>query len=179
MNNNFCQLSLKLLVNSKKLQKKRGCKNIFITCFQSSMKDYRATCSFWKYHSLDSGEWSSEGIKTISYNQSGVHCECNHLTNFAVLISPYVAVCYFQFQNPLKSTFCYSHRFYLIRILFFIVLGGNTWRYTYIDNNHWMFVVNSWMHHYDLSLLFMLEVSELISHISLGRSLCNIFPILR
>ncbi|KAH3727045.1 adhesion G protein-coupled receptor L2-like isoform X1 [Dreissena polymorpha] len=51
----------------------------------------KPSCSLWKKdNSSDQGFWSSEGCKLVEYNhQAGrVTCSCNHLTNFAVLMSP-------------------------------------------------------------------------------------------
>ncbi|KAH3726982.1 hypothetical protein DPMN_052889 [Dreissena polymorpha] len=55
----------------------------------------KPSCSFWeKGNSSGEGFWSSEGCKLVEYNhQTGlVTCSCNHLTNFAVLMSPGVTV---------------------------------------------------------------------------------------
>ncbi|KAL5015993.1 hypothetical protein ScPMuIL_005582 [Solemya velum] len=44
-------------------------------------------CSHWKYsESSSSGHWSGSGCRLISSNQSHTSCECDHLTNFAVLM---------------------------------------------------------------------------------------------
>ncbi|XP_052277382.1 adhesion G protein-coupled receptor L3-like [Dreissena polymorpha] len=51
----------------------------------------RPSCSFWKKDiSSHQGHWSSEGCKLVEYNRKTgrVKCSCNHLTNFAVLMSP-------------------------------------------------------------------------------------------
>ncbi|XP_052277342.1 adhesion G protein-coupled receptor L3-like isoform X2 [Dreissena polymorpha] len=53
------------------------------------------SCSFWeKGNSSGEGFWSSDGCKLVEYNQQTglVTCSCNHLTNFAVLMSPAVTV---------------------------------------------------------------------------------------
>jgi len=34
------------------------------------------------------GEWSTEGCKLVETNFTHTTCECNHLTSFAVLMSP-------------------------------------------------------------------------------------------
>ncbi|XP_020288544.1 latrophilin Cirl-like isoform X3 [Pseudomyrmex gracilis] len=41
------------------------------------------TCAFWDY-TLSS--WADEGCKVIKTNKTHTECECNHLTNFAVLM---------------------------------------------------------------------------------------------
>ncbi|KAH3727046.1 hypothetical protein DPMN_052971, partial [Dreissena polymorpha] len=55
----------------------------------------KPSCRFWeKGNSSGEGFWSSDGCKLVEYNhQAGrVTCSCNHLTNFAVLMSPGVTV---------------------------------------------------------------------------------------
>ncbi|XP_052212230.1 adhesion G protein-coupled receptor B3-like [Dreissena polymorpha] len=55
----------------------------------------KPSCSFWeKGYSSGEGFWSSEGCKLVEYNQQTgrVTCSCNHLTNFAVLMSRGVTV---------------------------------------------------------------------------------------
>ncbi|XP_052248234.1 adhesion G protein-coupled receptor L3-like isoform X1 [Dreissena polymorpha] len=55
----------------------------------------KPSCSFWeKGNSSVEGFWSSDGCELVEYNQQTgrVTCSCNHLTNFAVLMSPGVTV---------------------------------------------------------------------------------------
>ncbi|XP_052232925.1 adhesion G protein-coupled receptor B3-like isoform X18 [Dreissena polymorpha] len=55
----------------------------------------KPSCSFWeKGYSSGEGFWSSDGCKLVEFNQQTgrVTCSCNHLTNFAVLMSPGVTV---------------------------------------------------------------------------------------
>lgn len=47
-------------------------------------------CSFWKTTVSGPGRWSTEGCRVITSDDRTVKCGCNHLTNFALLISPYV-----------------------------------------------------------------------------------------
>ncbi|KAL7866485.1 hypothetical protein AOLI_G00142990 [Acnodon oligacanthus] len=45
-------------------------------------------CVFWKMpHNSEQGSWSTDGCNTIQNNTDFV-CECNHLSFFAVLVSP-------------------------------------------------------------------------------------------
>ena len=39
------------------------------------------------------GHWSTDGCNLKSGNQTHSICECTHMTNFAILMSPYVEVC--------------------------------------------------------------------------------------
>ncbi|CAL1548473.1 unnamed protein product [Lymnaea stagnalis] len=44
-------------------------------------------CSFWELDSSYlSGHWSQEGCKTLDTNSTHTTCECDHLTNFAILM---------------------------------------------------------------------------------------------
>ncbi|XP_062601064.1 adhesion G-protein coupled receptor F1-like [Saccostrea cucullata] len=45
-------------------------------------------CVFWDFH-LNAGGWSTNGCELQSENHPYIHCKCNHLTNFAVLVRPY------------------------------------------------------------------------------------------
>ncbi|XP_055979069.1 adhesion G protein-coupled receptor L4 [Sorex fumeus] len=49
----------------------------------------RSQCAFWNY-SLDTmnGSWSSEGCELTYSNYTHTSCRCNHLTHFAILMSP-------------------------------------------------------------------------------------------
>ena len=37
---------------------------------------------------LPSGNWATEGCNVFSVRQNSVTCQCNHLTHFAILLSP-------------------------------------------------------------------------------------------
>ncbi|XP_069837611.1 adhesion G protein-coupled receptor L4 isoform X2 [Dendropsophus ebraccatus] len=56
---------------------------------EPSMETETAKCAFWKYapESLQ-GEWSTEGCEVEYSNISHTSCKCNHLTHFAILMSP-------------------------------------------------------------------------------------------
>ncbi|XP_053647210.2 latrophilin Cirl isoform X3 [Cherax quadricarinatus] len=43
----------------------------------------RPVCAFWDY---TTSAWSDEGCRVLIYNRSHVTCQCDHLTNFAVLM---------------------------------------------------------------------------------------------
>ena len=42
---------------------------------------------------ITGGDWSSDGCTTASVNGDIVTCSCNHLTHFAILLSPGIEVC--------------------------------------------------------------------------------------
>ncbi|XP_062572839.1 adhesion G-protein coupled receptor D1-like [Saccostrea cucullata] len=47
-------------------------------------------CVFWNFDlNNGTGGWSTRGCKLLSTDDLYLHCECNHLTNFAVLVRPY------------------------------------------------------------------------------------------
>lgn len=43
----------------------------------------RPVCAFWDY---TTSAWSDEGCRVVYHNRSHVTCQCDHLTNFAVLM---------------------------------------------------------------------------------------------
>ncbi|KAH3729507.1 hypothetical protein DPMN_055479 [Dreissena polymorpha] len=50
-----------------------------------------ALCGYWKFGSANqTGKWASDGCRVRESNNSFTVCECDHLTNFAVLMSPFV-----------------------------------------------------------------------------------------
>ncbi|XP_048457773.1 adhesion G protein-coupled receptor L4-like [Rhincodon typus] len=50
----------------------------------------KALCVFWNYSAPSmEGEWATEGCKTLHFNATHTTCRCNHLTNFAVLMSSF------------------------------------------------------------------------------------------
>ncbi|XP_052818823.1 uncharacterized protein LOC128244786 isoform X2 [Mya arenaria] len=51
-----------------------------------SLSNYSKFCAFWN---ITTKIWSTSGCHVVSSNASQVQCACNHLTNFALLISPY------------------------------------------------------------------------------------------
>ncbi|WAQ98631.1 AGRL3-like protein [Mya arenaria] len=53
-----------------------------------SVSRYRKFCAFWN---TTTETWSTSGCNVVSSNASQVQCACNHLTNFALLISPYTS----------------------------------------------------------------------------------------
>ncbi|XP_056388582.1 adhesion G protein-coupled receptor L4 isoform X1 [Hyla sarda] len=54
-----------------------------------SMDTETAKCAFWSYDPESLlGEWSTEGCEVEYSNTSHTSCTCNHLTHFAILMSP-------------------------------------------------------------------------------------------
>ncbi|KAL4236327.1 hypothetical protein ACF0H5_004714 [Mactra antiquata] len=44
-------------------------------------------CSFWNFSLKYTGAWSQRGCSFKSYNETHTTCQCNHLTNFAILMN--------------------------------------------------------------------------------------------
>ncbi|XP_063409250.1 adhesion G protein-coupled receptor F5-like isoform X2 [Mytilus trossulus] len=44
-------------------------------------------CSFWNFDLPNGGNWATDGCETAYMNDSITECRCNHLTNFAVILS--------------------------------------------------------------------------------------------
>ncbi|XP_078075098.1 adhesion G protein-coupled receptor L4 [Mustelus asterias] len=52
------------------------------------LRKQRVMCVFWNYSVLNmEGEWATKGCETLHSNVSHTTCRCNHLTNFAILMS--------------------------------------------------------------------------------------------
>lgn len=50
-------------------------------------EDYYSVCSFWSIADSGLGEWSQEGCQVVRSNATQTTCECDHMTNFAVLMA--------------------------------------------------------------------------------------------
>ncbi|KAK7487541.1 hypothetical protein BaRGS_00021243, partial [Batillaria attramentaria] len=48
---------------------------------------YHSLCSFWSISESGLGEWSQEGCWVVSSNANQTTCECDHMTNFAILMA--------------------------------------------------------------------------------------------
>lgn len=59
-----------------------------------------SVCGFWN-HSLyaTSGGWSTKGCQRTDVEDGLVVCECDHLTNFAILLASHNVICQIQFFN--------------------------------------------------------------------------------
>ncbi|XP_051868478.1 adhesion G protein-coupled receptor L4 isoform X13 [Pristis pectinata] len=52
------------------------------------LKEKKSVCVFWNYSILSmEGEWDTRGCESLYFNATHTTCRCNHLTNFAVLMS--------------------------------------------------------------------------------------------
>lgn len=60
-------------------------------------------CSFWNFSKGEVGDWSQEGCSLKEVNNTHVTCQCDHLTNFAVLMD--VSGVELGYQHVLSLTF--------------------------------------------------------------------------
>eukprot|EP00117_Sycon_ciliatum_P037893 scpid45238/ scgid4261/ Probable G-protein coupled receptor 112 len=56
--------------------------------FGLDLTEINASCVFWDNATVS---WSTEGCRTVSVTSRHVRCQCDHLTNFAVLVSRSIA----------------------------------------------------------------------------------------
>ncbi|XP_064646701.1 uncharacterized protein LOC135499704 [Lineus longissimus] len=56
---------------------------------KTSVNYTNGTCSYWDYdyRGTPGGAWSSDGCVAVTSTADSTTCECNHLTNFAILMS--------------------------------------------------------------------------------------------
>ncbi|XP_062601068.1 adhesion G-protein coupled receptor D1-like [Saccostrea cucullata] len=63
--------------------------SIHLKILKQDSQNSFSKCVFWDFkRNNGTGEWSTRGCKLLSTDLY-LHCECNHLTNFAVLVRPY------------------------------------------------------------------------------------------
>ncbi|GFO26709.1 G-protein coupled receptor [Plakobranchus ocellatus] len=88
-------IAAQLLVDGKQVKDLRG--NKVVTVFEPTRSiqpgeedRYKISCEFWDYSANSGlGDWSPEGCEQSKTVQGRIVCECDHLTNFAVLLSYY------------------------------------------------------------------------------------------
>ncbi|KAH3770064.1 hypothetical protein DPMN_171344 [Dreissena polymorpha] len=102
---------------------------IILTFEHGQTNFINASCNYWKFSSP--GYWSSDGCIVRASNDTITVCECDHLTNFAVLMSHFVEA--HVKSNVLRlvsivglslSTFC---------LLLTIIILAKLWRYVRSD----------------------------------------------
>ncbi|XP_019854997.1 PREDICTED: adhesion G protein-coupled receptor L3-like [Amphimedon queenslandica] len=84
--NDNCNISQPVMISFNTTNNNNNNKNINRSLF---------SCVYWEFilneGSLPSGYWSTEGC-TTAYNNNIMNCYCNHLTHFAILLSPGVTL---------------------------------------------------------------------------------------
>ncbi|GFO40871.1 G-protein coupled receptor [Plakobranchus ocellatus] len=88
-------IAAQLLVDGKQVKDLRGRKVVTVfeptRLIQPDEKDrYKTSCEFWDYSAnFGFGDWNPEGCEHSKTVQGRIICQCDHLTNFAVLLSFY------------------------------------------------------------------------------------------
>ncbi|XP_021379001.1 adhesion G protein-coupled receptor L2-like isoform X2 [Mizuhopecten yessoensis] len=59
---------------------------IFTLRHIESQSGYDPVCSYWDIYSNEPAHWSRSGCQLVTSNDTHTTCQCNHLTNFAVLM---------------------------------------------------------------------------------------------
>ncbi|GFN85846.1 adhesion G-protein coupled receptor g4, partial [Plakobranchus ocellatus] len=88
-------IAAQLLVDGKQVKDLRGRK--VVTVFEPTRliqpdeeEKYKTSCEFWDYSANSGfGDWNPEGCEHGKTVQGRIICQCDHLTNFAVLLSFY------------------------------------------------------------------------------------------
>lgn len=74
-------------------------------------------CSFWNFSKGEVGDWSQDGCSLKEMNNTHVTCQCDHLTNFAVLMD--VSGVELGYQHVLSLTFI-SYIGCIVSIIFLV-----------------------------------------------------------
>lgn len=53
---------------------------------QVPLPGFRAVCSYWQFNESLAGQWSDDGCSLVKTNNSHTTCQCDHMTNFAILM---------------------------------------------------------------------------------------------
>ncbi|XP_052245369.1 adhesion G protein-coupled receptor L4-like isoform X2 [Dreissena polymorpha] len=112
-------------------------KNITIQIEHFSPSYTNPQCSFWNEQSSGSGQWSTLGCFFVNSTANLTTCECNHLTNFAVLMSPFVEV-----DNilPLRLVSIIGISVSIFGLLLTVLLHACLWRQ--VKNNRSSLLIN-------------------------------------
>ncbi|GFN97908.1 hypothetical protein PoB_002441400 [Plakobranchus ocellatus] len=88
-------IAAQLLVDGKQVKDLRGRKVVAVfkptRLIQPDEKDkFETSCEFWDYSANSGfGDWNPEGYENSKTEQGRIICQCNHLANFAVLMTFY------------------------------------------------------------------------------------------
>ncbi|XP_055005792.1 adhesion G protein-coupled receptor F5-like [Boleophthalmus pectinirostris] len=67
-----------------------GVKNVSFTFDLRNSSLFSPQCVFWNFALFnDTGGWDNEGCIVVNDTKDTVTCQCNHLTSFSILMSPY------------------------------------------------------------------------------------------
>lgn len=89
-----------------------------------------AICVYWDYNiNSRGGGWSKDGCELASHRNDTVTCECNHLTNFAVLMDPSgISSKHSVHQKTLGYITVVGCSLSLLGIIVTLILHGVLWR---------------------------------------------------
>ncbi|XP_059155134.1 adhesion G-protein coupled receptor D1-like [Physella acuta] len=102
-----------------------------VSFFVDSTNYTNPVCAFLDFSADESGVWSSDGCHVVYYDQDYVTCECNHTTNFAVLMSPYIDQHKDNYIINTISIICLSVS--IICLLATVLVYAVLWRYVKSD----------------------------------------------
>ena len=87
---------------------------ILLSCYLWCMRQASLICATLKlicsHCTLCYTEWTTEGCVTAEVNESVVTCNCNHLTNFAILVVSIHSVCVSICWLVVRSSKCHPQR---------------------------------------------------------------------
>ncbi|KAH3726521.1 hypothetical protein DPMN_052388 [Dreissena polymorpha] len=93
-----------------------------------------ASCSYWKFGRPEQpGYWDNDGCKVQTSNDTITVCKCDHLTNFAVLMSPFVEADEQSSEIRLVSIVGISVSSFCL--LLTIIVFAKLWRYVRSDRS--------------------------------------------
>lgn len=111
-------------------------------CFQHLQTENisNPTCVFWDY---TQSVWSGEGCSLISTNETHTICNCNHLTNFAVLVDVKPTHSSSQVSLPLFPVFIITFVLCTLVVVVFVVRyiskhnARKDYGSTFVQDNEW------------------------------------------
>jgi hypothetical protein len=137
-------------------------------------------------HSIRS--WSSEGCNTTKVNNHVTQCECNHLTNFAILMRPYTEVNILNKNSEANCPKVFFNHFKIERLclifaiicrvcfVYFCDLGERRWRLN-SDLIDWLLHYRGSFNSYILHIHHFMEVFmfvRILFHCFMGSKLCKL-----
>ncbi|KAH3852160.1 hypothetical protein DPMN_094659 [Dreissena polymorpha] len=112
-------------------------KNITVQIEHFSPSFTNPQCSFWDEQASGNGQWSTSGCFFVNSTAILTTCECNHLTNFAVLMSPFVEV---DNDLPLRLVSIIGISVSIFGLLLTVLLHACLWRQ--VKNNRSSLLIN-------------------------------------
>ncbi|XP_052277704.1 adhesion G protein-coupled receptor B1-like isoform X2 [Dreissena polymorpha] len=102
--------------------------------FEHGQKNFtNATCNFWRFRPEQLGYWDNDGCKVQTSNDTITVCECYHLTNFAVLMSPFVEAD--EKSREIRIVSIVGISVSALCLLLTIIVFARLWRYVRSDRS--------------------------------------------